>query len=193
MNPKIKPLMRTELSNLIEANIISAINFSSWVESLVPTTKKNGEIRLCVDFRNLNQASLKDHHSLPLMEQILTKVSGSKRFSFLDGFLGYNQVLVKEADRFKIAFTMKWGDYAYSKMTFGLTNVGDPFQKVMEMAFKNMIERCVLVYLDDIKVYSKNIVDHFGHLRQVFIRCGEYGALLNPSKCFFASNQGKLL
>ena len=111
----------------------------------------------------------------------------------MDGFLGYNQVLVKEGDRYKIAFTTKWGTYAYSKMPFGLINVGTTFQKLMEIAFKNMIGRFVLVYLDDIIVYSKNISDHFGHLRQVFIRCREYGVSLNPRKCVFATNQGKFL
>ena len=89
------------------------------------------------------------------MEKILSKVSSSERFSFLGGFLGYNQVLVKEANRYKTTFTTKWGTYAYSKMPFGLTNEGGTFEKAMEMAFKNMIEKFVLVYLDDITVYSK--------------------------------------
>ena len=95
--------MRKELSKLIEANIIFPIKHSSWVENLVPIRKKNGEIKLCVDFRDLNQASLKDHHPLPSMEQILSKVICSERFSFLDGFSSYNQVLVKESDRYKTA------------------------------------------------------------------------------------------
>jgi len=66
---------------------------------------------------------------------------------------------------YKTTFTTKWGTYAYCKMPFRLTNVGTKFQKEMEMAFKNMIERFVLVYLDDIIVYSKNVEDHFDHLR----------------------------
>ena len=74
-------------------------------------------------------------------------------------------------------------------MPFGLTNAGATFQKAMEMAFKNMIEKFVLVYLDDITVYSKNVEDHFGHLTQVFLRCREFGVSLNPSKCVFATNQ----
>ena len=123
----------------------------------------------------------------------MSKVSGSKRFSFLDGFSDYNQVLVKEADRYKAAFTTKWGTYAYSKMHFGPTNVGAIFQKEMEIAFKNMIKRFVLVYLDDIIVYSKDVAEHFGHLKQVFIGCREYGVSLNLRKCIFATNQGKVL
>ena len=188
MNPNIEPLMRKELSKLIEANIFFPIKHSSWGKNLVPVRKKNGEIRLCVDFRDLNQASLKDHHLLPSMEQILSKVNGSERFSFLDGFSSYNQVLVKDSDRYKVAFTTKLGTYAYCKMPFGLTNVGATFQKAMEMAFKNMMKRFVLVYLDDIIVYSKNVEDHFDHLRHVFLRCREFGVSLNPSKCVFSTN-----
>jgi hypothetical protein len=74
-------------------------------------------------------------------------------------------VLVKESDRYKTTFTKKWGTYAYNKMPFGLKNASATFQKAMDMAFKKMIERFVLVYLDDITVYSKNVEDHFGHLR----------------------------
>ena len=140
MNPKIEPLMRKELSKLVKANIIFPIKHSSWVENLVPVRKKNGEIRLCVDFRDLNQASLKDHHPLPSMEQNFSKVSGLERFSFLDGFSSYNQVLLKESDRYKTAFTTKWGTYAYCKMPFGLANAGVTFQKEMEMAFKGVLE-----------------------------------------------------
>ena len=127
MNPKIEPLMRKELSKLIEANIIFPIKHSSWVANLVLIRKKNGEIRLCVDFRDLNQASLKDHHPLPSMEQILSKVSSSEKLLFLDGFSGYNQALVKEVDRYKTTFTTKWDTYAYSKIPFGLTNTGATF------------------------------------------------------------------
>ena len=82
--------MRKELPKLIESNIIFAIKHSSWVDNLVPVRNKNGHIRLCVDFIDLNRASLKDHHPLPFMEKILSKVTSSERFSFLDGFLGYN-------------------------------------------------------------------------------------------------------
>jgi hypothetical protein len=92
-----------------------------------------------------------------------------------------------------MTFITKWGTYAYCKMTFGITNVGATFQKEMEMAFKKMIDKFVLVYLDDITVYSKNVEDHFNHLGQVFLRCREFGVSLNPAKCFFATNQGELL
>ena len=163
------------------------------MSNLVPVRKKNGELRLCVDFRDLNRASLKDRHPLPSMEQILQCVFGSEHFSLLDGYLGYNQVLVKDEDQFKTAFTTKWGTMAYKRMPFGLSNAGATFQKAMDMAFHNLMYKFVLVYLDDITVYSKNATDHIGHLTQIFQRCREFGISLNPRKCVFFVHEGKLL
>ena len=92
------------------------------MENLVPVRKKNGDIRLCVDFRNLNKVSDKDNYPIPPMEKILQQVSGSEMFSLLDGFSGYNQVLVSNADQLKTTFRTPWGTYAYRKMPFGLIN-----------------------------------------------------------------------
>lgn len=95
------------------------------MSNLVLVRKKNGELRLCVDFRDLNRASLKDHYPLTSIE--LQVVSGSERFSLLDGYSGYNQILVKEEDQYKTTFTTKWGTMAYNKMPFGLSNGGATF------------------------------------------------------------------
>ena len=88
---------------------------------------RNGEIRLCVDFINLNCAFDKDNYPVPPMEQILQMVLGSKLFSLLDGFSGYNQVLVAKEDRLKTTFRTKWGTFAYRRMPFGLINAGATF------------------------------------------------------------------
>ena len=90
--------MQEELIKLRDASIIKPIRHSSWVSNLLPVRKKNGDIRLCVDFRNLNISSLKDNYSLPNMEAMLQKVTGSKLMSMVDGFLGQNQVVVKELE-----------------------------------------------------------------------------------------------
>ena len=94
---------------------------------MVPVRKKNEDIRICIDFRNLNKACQKDNFPLPPMEQILQAVAGSELMSFLDGFLGYNQVLVHPDDQLKTTFRTKWGTYAYQKMPFGLINAGTTF------------------------------------------------------------------
>ena len=89
------------------------------------------------------------------MEQILQIVSRYSLLSLLDGFFGYNQVLVAKEDRLKMTFRTKWGTYAYDKMSFGPINVGATFQRAMDIALKGLINKSVVVYLDDITVYSK--------------------------------------
>jgi hypothetical protein len=96
--------MQKELKKLLDAKIIFQVRHFAWVANLVPVKKKLGEIRLCVDFRNLNRASAKENYHVPPMEQLLQTVSGAEIFSLLDGFSGYNQVLVSEEDRLKITF-----------------------------------------------------------------------------------------
>ena len=124
MHPKLEPLIQSEVKKLLDAKIIFKVRHSEWVSNLVPVRKKFGEIRLCVDFRNLNRASDKDNYHVPPMEQILQMVSGSELFSLLDGFLGYNQVLVVEEDRLKMTFKTRWGTFAYRRMPFGIINAG---------------------------------------------------------------------
>jgi hypothetical protein len=116
-----------ELKKLLDAKIIFQVRHFSWVENLVPVKKNSGEIRLCVDFRNLNRASEKDNYLVPSMEQLLQTVSGFEIFSLLDSFSGYNQVLVSEKDHFKTTFQTKWGTFTYKLMPFGLINVGATF------------------------------------------------------------------
>lgn len=112
-------------------------------------------------------------------------VFGSERFSLLDGYSGYNQILVKEYDQHKTAFTTKWGTMVYRKMSFGLSNAGATFQRAMDMALKGLINKFVLVYLDDITAFSRSVDQHFDHLRQIFERCKEFGVSLNLKKSFF--------
>jgi hypothetical protein len=101
-NPMLFPIIEKELKRLLDAKIIVPLRYSEWVENLVPVRKKNGEIRLCVDFRNLNRCSLKDNYPLPKMDHILQKVVGAQRISMLDGYSGYNQIAVFEEDKKKL-------------------------------------------------------------------------------------------
>ena len=127
------------------------------------------------------------------MEKVLQQVSGYEMFSLLDGFSGYNQVLLSKTDQLKTTFRTPWGTYAYRKMPFGLINAGATFQRAMDIAFRGLIDQFVVIYLDDITVFSKNRVDHLTHLRRVFERCRKYGISLNPKKSIFVVTEGKLL
>ena len=154
INPLLLPLIEKEIKKLFEAKIIVALRHSKWLANIVPVRKKNGEIRICIDFRNLNRVSLKDNYPITKMDHILQKVVGSQRMSMLDGFSGYNQVLVHPDDQEKTAFTTPWGTFMYSKMPFGLMNAGATFQRAMDIAFVEEKDKFVVVYLDDIIVFS---------------------------------------
>ena len=117
---------------MYEAEIIASIRLSEWVSNLVPTRKKIGEIRLCADLRNLNKVSLKDNYPLPKMDHIVQRVVGASRISLLDGFSGFNQILVHLDDQEKTAFTTPWGTFKYVKMSFRLKNAGETFQRAMD-------------------------------------------------------------
>jgi len=122
------PTMEKEIKKLLDARIIIPLRYSDWIANLVPVRKKIGEIRLCVDSRNLNKCSRKDNYLLPKMEHILQKVLGSKVMSFIDGFFGYNQITIHPDEREKTSFTTSWGTFMYEKMPFGFMNVGATFQ-----------------------------------------------------------------
>ena len=145
MHPKLEPLIQSKVKKLLDARIIFKVRHSEWVSNLVPVRNKSVEIRLCMDFRNLNRTSDKDNYPVPPMEQILQIVLGSELFSLLDGFSGYSQVLVAEEDRLKTTFRTKRGTFAYRKMPFGLINARATFQRAMDIAFRGLFCRSVVV------------------------------------------------
>ena len=148
-----------------EANIILPLRFSNWVANIVPVGKKNGEIWICVDFRNLNRCSLKDNYPLPKMDHILQRVVESKHLYMIDGFSGYNQIVVHKENQEKTMFTTPWGTFMYEKMPFGLINAGATIQRGMDIAFVGERDKSIVIYLDDITVFSKSDEDHFQHLK----------------------------
>ena len=159
--------------------------------NLVPVRKKNGEIRLCVDFRNLNRAYLKYNYPLPKMDHVLQKVIGSFRMSMLDGFSGYNQVVVDKEDQKKTAFITPWGTLMSAQMPFGLMNAGATFQRAMDIAFVG--DKYVVIYLDDIIVFSKSDEECLDHLKKNFEKCRKFGLCLNPKKSNFCSRRRKTI
>jgi hypothetical protein len=190
INPKLLPLIEKEIKRMYDSKIIVPLRFSKWFSNLVPTRKKTGEIGLCIDFRNLNKVSLKDNYLLPKMDYILQKVVGSSRISFLDGFLSYNQVLFHPDDQEKTTFTTPWGNFMYVKMPFDLMNVGATFQREMGISFVDQLGRFIVIYLDDVTIYSKSNEEHLQHLRRVFEKCRKFGISLNPKKTLFGLEGG---
>jgi len=180
------------VEKLINAHIIFQVKYFEWVSNLVFVRKKIGEIRLCVDFHALNKSSVKDNFVLPNMEMILQQVAGSNMMSLLDSFSRYNQIRVKRTNKCKTTFTTRWGTFSYERMSFGLSNVGATFHRAMQITFDNLIGKIIQIYLD-LTVYSKTRLDHFDHLKKIFLRCRKFGISLNPSKSIFNVTKGKLL
>jgi hypothetical protein len=162
------------------------------VANLVTVRKKDGEIRLYVDFGNLNRSSQKDNYPLPKMEHILQRVTGAYRISMIDGLSRYNQISILPEDKEKTTFTTPWGTFMYAKMTFGLMNAGAMFQRAMDIAFIGEKDKFVFIYLDDITVFSKHDKEHCCHLRKVFLKCRSFGLSLNPKKNFVLHEGGKV-
>jgi len=178
---------------MYDAQIIAPIRHFDWVSNLFPTKNKTSKIRLYVDFRNLNKVSLKDNYPMPKMDQILERVVGSSIISLLDLFSRYNQILGQLEDQVKIAFITTRGTFMYLKMPFGLMNAIATFQRAMDIAFSKKIHEFLVIYLDDITMFSKSDNEHLDHLSRVFIRCRKFGISLNPKKSLFGLEEGKPL
>uniref|UniRef100_A0A2N9FK63 Reverse transcriptase n=1 Tax=Fagus sylvatica TaxID=28930 RepID=A0A2N9FK63_FAGSY len=164
-----------------------------WLSNIVPVKKKNGQIRCCVDFRNLNKACPKDEFPLPNMDLLIDSAAGHAMFSFMDGFSGYNQIRMSTRDAEKTAFRTPIGNFYYTVMPFGLKNAGATYQRTMTAMFHDMMHKEIEDYVDDIVVKSKKREDHLRVLRKVFDRCRLYKLKMNPLKCAFGVSAGKFL
>jgi hypothetical protein len=185
--------MEREVKKLLDAQIIVPLRYSEWVANVVPVRKKSGEIILCVDFRNLNRSSKKDNYPLLNMEHILQKVTSASRISMIDGFSSYNEISFMPEDREKMTFTTPWGTFMYTKIPFGLMNARATFQQAMDITFIGEKDQFVVIYLDDITVFSRSDKEHCYHPRKVFLKCRRFGLSLNPKKSLFDMKEGKLL
>ena len=145
-----------KVKKVLDIEIIFPIHHSTWLANLVPMRKPTREICVCVDFDNLNLASQKDNYPLPSLDEVLKIVYGSNMMSFLDGYLRYNQLMFDEENRLKTTFMTKWGTFSYKRMPFGLINVGAIFQQAMDEAFKGLIKKCIVIYMDYLMVFSKD-------------------------------------
>ncbi|KAL5549472.1 hypothetical protein UlMin_004703 [Ulmus minor] len=154
---------------------------------------KNGTIRCCIDYRDLNKACPKDEFPLPNIDTLIDATAGHEMFSFMDGFSEYNQIRMAPEDVEKTAFRTTFGNFHYVVMPFRLKNAGATYQRAMTAIFHDMIHDFVEDYVDDLVVKSKKAIYHVSHLKKVFERCRRYNLKMNPKKCAFAVNMGKFL
>ncbi|XP_077226343.1 uncharacterized protein LOC143859575 [Tasmannia lanceolata] len=182
-----------EVKKLLEVKFIEVVEYPEWLANIVPVPKKDGKVRMCVDFRDLNKASPKDDFPLPNIDILVDNTAGHALLSFMDGFSGYNQIKMAPEDMMKTAFITQWGTYCYRVMPFGLKNAGATYQRAATTLLHDMIHKEVEVYVDDMIVKGRTRPEHTVALRKFFERIRKFQLRLNPNKCVFGVTSGKLL
>jgi transposase InsO family protein len=150
--------------------------------------KKGGKLRLCVDYRGLNKITKKDRTPLPLINEILDRLSSAENYTKLDLKDAYRRLRIREGDEWKTAFRTKYGHFEYLVMPFGLANAPATFQTYINHALVGLVDTICVVYLDDILIYSRKGEDHPQLVRRVLERLREWGLYVNLSKCDFGIN-----
>ena len=173
---------REEVSKMLDSGVIVP-SCSPWSSPIVLVTKKDGSCRFCIDYRKLNNVTIKDSYSLPNPNDCLQSLHGSKWFSTLDLASGYWQMEVEPKDRPKTAFTCQSGLFEFNVMPFGLTNAPSSFERLMEKVLAGLQYDICLLYLDDTIIKSETFEGHLVNLRKVFDRLRSSNLKLSPKKC----------
>ena len=183
--PAIFEEVRQHLKEMLDAGAIRESQ-SPYSTNIVLVRKNDNSLRFCIDFRKLNSRTITDAYSLPMIEETIDSLSGSKYFSKLDLRSGYWQVGIKEADKHKTAFSAgQLGFFECNRMAFGLTNAPATFKRRMERCMGELHLKECFIYLDDIIIFSKTFDEHIKRLENVFKQLEHHGLKLKTSKCEF--------
>ncbi|XP_077232198.1 uncharacterized protein LOC143867378 [Tasmannia lanceolata] len=193
MKPECPLKIKDEVTKQLEVGFLEVVEYPEWLANIVPVPKKDGKVRMCVDFRDLNRASPKDDFPLPHIDILVDNTASHALLSFMDGFSGYNQIKMAPEDMIKTAFITEWGTYCYKVMPFGLKNAGATYQRAATTLLHDMMHKEVEVYVDDMIVKAKTREEHVVSLRKFFQCIQKYQLRLNPNKCVFGVTSGKSL
>ena len=197
MAPRRVPLhLQQEVTDHIKQMQDSGVirpSCSPWAAPVVPVRKKDGSLRFCVDYRRLNDVTVKDAYPLPRIDDALDSLANACLFSTLDLKAGYWQCEIDPKDRPKTAFATRQGLFEFNVLSFGLCNAPSTFQRLMDLVLADLQWTTCLVYLDDIIVFGKTFKEHLHRLDEVLSKLGEAGLKVQPSKCHLFSTQVKYL
>ena len=170
MSKEVELKVKEEIEKLLKAKFIRLTRYVQWLANIIPLMKKNGKLRVCVDFRDLNAATPKDIYVMPIANMLADSTANNELLSFLDGFSGYNQILIVVDDISKTAFRCpsSLGTFEWLVMPFGLKNAGATYQRAMNAIFHDTLGYHMEIYIDDIVVKSKKAIEHVNHLRKIF-------------------------
>jgi hypothetical protein len=187
--------VKKEVERLIEANFIRPCRYAEWISNIVPVYKKNGKMRVCIDFRDLNRATPMDGYPMHVADLLVDAAAGHKVISFMDGNAGYNQIFMAIEDVSKAAFRCPGhiGLFEWIVMTFGLKNAGATYQRAMNYIFHELIGKVVEIYMDDVVIKSFDHESHLDDVRKTLECTRKHGLKMNPNKCAFGVSAGEFL
>ncbi|XP_068340349.1 uncharacterized protein, partial [Pyrus communis] len=209
--PKPSQATKKEIIKLLDCGVIYPISDSRWVSPVQVVPKKSGVTvikndenelvptriqtgwRVCIDYRKLNAMTRKDHFPLPFIDQMLERLAGHAFYCFLDGYSGYNQIVIAPDDQEKTTFTCPFGTFAFRRMPFGLCNAPATFQRCMVSIFSDFVEKIIEVFMDDFSVFGSSFDNCLDNLTLILKRCAETNLVLNWEKCHFMVKQGIVL
>ncbi|CAA7026180.1 unnamed protein product [Microthlaspi erraticum] len=176
--------LKKQLEDLTDKGFIRPSS-SPWGAPVLFVKKKDGSFRLCIDYRGLNKVTIKNKYPLPRIDELLDQLQGASWFSKIDLVSGYHQITIAEEDVRKTAFRTRYGHYEFVVMPFELTNAPAAFMTLINNVFWEYLDKCVIVFIDDILIYSKSKKEHEWHLRVVLDKLREQKLYGKLSKCSF--------
>ncbi|CAN6552280.1 unnamed protein product [Malus baccata var. baccata] len=203
LNPPMMEVVKKKIIKLLDCGVIYPISDSRWVSPIQCVPKKSGVTvvenaenelvptriqtgwRVCIDYRKLNATTRKDHFPLPFLDQMLERLAGHSFYCFLDGYSGYNQIVIAPDDQENTIFTCPFGTFAYRRMPFGLCNDPATFQRCMVSIFSDYVERIIEIFMDDFSVFGSSFDNCLDNLTLILKRCVETNLVLNWEKCHF--------
>jgi hypothetical protein len=176
--------LKKQIDELSEKGYIRP-STSPWAAPVLFVEKKDGTKRMCIDYRALNEVTIKNKYPLPRIEDLFDQLRGANVFSKIDLRSGYHQLRIRPSDIPKTTFITKYGLYEFTVMSFSLTNAPTFFMNLMNSVFMDYLDKFVVVFIDDILIYSQSEEEHASHLRMVLQRLREHQLYAKLSKCEF--------
>ncbi|GKB80969.1 putative reverse transcriptase domain-containing protein, partial [Tanacetum coccineum] len=170
---------------ILEALPVVRLSHSPWGAPVLFVKKKDGALRMCIDYRELNKLTIKNHYPLPRIDDLFDQLQGACYFSKIDLRFGYHQLRFHEADIPKTAFRTRYGHFEFTVMPFGLTNAPTIFMDLMNRVFKPYLDKFVILFIDDILIYSKSKEEHAVHLKLILELLKKEKLYDKFSKCEF--------
>ena len=184
MSPYELEQLKEQLDEMISKGWIVPSD-SPWSSPVLFVKKKNGKLRLCVDYRTLNSVTKADRYPIPMIDTNLDRLAGSSIFSIVDLASGFHQMPMDPSSEEFTAFNTRYGQYQYKVMPFGLRNAPSSFQRMMNLVLGDLVDRICVVYIDDILIYSKTREEHLLHIKLILEKLREFGLIASAEKCKF--------